>query len=169
MEISQYVRPLGFIKSELFMPSNAICYTSYNKGNHQVTYILTDVLKYNDVVRYNDSHNNRKGLQKRRFSYGMTVLKKYQLPVEVQFCFMTLLSLAFHLLRKWCRSNPCFAKLLDASFEEPSFEELCASIIQHSETYLSVKFTLDDMSFMLERSDTLFKKLTHLFFSLYPQ
>jgi hypothetical protein len=159
--ISQYVRPLGFLPGQLIMPSNAICYTSYNKGNHQVTYILTDVIKFNDVVDAADK------IKKRRMSYGMTVIKKYQQPKEVQFCLMTLLALCFHLLRQWFRQSPAFQALLDPQFVEPSFEELQHNILEQSKLHLSVPFSTQDIFYLLERSDCLFKKLIQLFQDLY--
>jgi len=159
--ISQYVRPLGFLPGHLVMPSNAVCYTSYNKGNHQVTYILTDVMKFNDVVDAADK------LKKRRCSYGMTVMKKYQKPKEVQFCFMTLLALCFHLLRKWFRKSTVFAALLDPTFVEPQFEQLRDDLIEQSKMYLSEPFSTKDIFYLLERSDCLFKKLVQLFQELY--
>ena len=157
-QLSQYVMPMGFARDKLVLPSNAICYTSYNKGNHQVTYILTDMFVFNDV---------KKAVKKHRFSYGMTVLKKFHKPKEVQYCFMVLMALAFHLFRKWCNKNVCTRHLLDASFQEPTFEELCDSILCDSQKHLSSGLTLEDMEFLLERSDTLFKKLVQLCVTLY--
>lgn len=156
--LSQYVMPMGFARDRLVLPSNAICYTSYNKGNHQVTFILTDMFVFNDV---------KKAVKKHRFSYGMTVLKKFHEPKEVQYCFMVLMALAFHLFRKWCSKNVCTQHLLDASFQEPTFEDLCDSILKDSQKHLSSGLTLEDMEFLLERSDTLFKKLVQLCVSLY--
>lgn len=156
--LSQYVMPMGFAPDRLVLPSNAICYTSYNKGNHQVTFILTDMFVFNDV---------KKAVKKHRFSYGMTVLKKFHEPKEVQYCFMVLMALAFHLFRKWCSKNICTQHLLDASFQEPTFEDLCNSILRDSQKHLSTGLTLEDMEFLLERSDTLFKKLVQLCVSLY--
>lgn len=183
--ISQYVRPLGFAAGECVLPSNAICYTSYNKGNHQVTYILTDVLRYADVVRYNNnnlasSKKRRKNVKEadggvkgsstsvKRFSYGMTVLKNWTRPIEVQFSLMTLLSLAFFLLRKWCRQNAVFHALIDPSFAEPSFEALSECIIQESYLALNVPFTEKEIHLLLKRANCLFKKLIQLFLTLYP-
>jgi hypothetical protein len=160
VHLAQYVRPMGFSPGKLVLPSNAICYTSFNKGNHQVTYILTDMFVFNDV---------KKALEKHRFSYGMTILKKFQKPQEVQFCFMILLALAFHLFRTWCRANACTKTLIDASFKEPTFEEMCDSIMVESSRHLSSKLLMEDMSFLLERADTLFKKLVQLCVTLYPQ
>lgn len=156
--LSQYVMPMGFAQDRLVLPSNAICYTSYNKGNHQVTFILTDMFVFNDV---------KKAVKKHRFSYGMTVLKKFHEPKEVQYCFMVLMALAFHLFRKWCSKNNCTKHLLDASFQEPTFDDLCNSILKDSQKHLSTGLTLEDMEFLLERSDTLFKKLVQLCVSLY--
>ena len=184
--ISQYVRPLGFAAGECVLPSNAICYTSYNKGNHQVTYILTDVLRYADVVRYNSSVSAKKRQRKhpkaastssgttttttsvKRFSYGMTVLKSWTRPTEVQFSLMALLALAFFLLRKWCRQNAVFCKLLDPTFLEPSFEALSERIVEESHLALTVPFTDKEIHLLLKRANCLFKKLVQLFLTLYP-
>lgn len=157
-DISQYVRPLGFQPGMLVLPSNAICYTSFNKGNHQVTYILTDMFVFNDV---------KKALQNSRFNYGMTVLKKFNKPKDVQYCFMVLMSLTFHLFRVWCKGNACARHLLDPSYKEPSFDSLCSLFIQDSKQHLSSDLTLQDMAFLLERSDILFKKLVELCLSMH--
>ena len=176
--ISQYVRPLGFGAGELILPSNAVCYTSYNKGNRQVTYILTDVLKYADIVRYNKTTNPKskrkskevcrstKGIK--RFSYGMTVLKHRTTPLDVQFSLLTLMSLSFFLLRKWCRSSTVFLSLLDPNFLEPTFEDLSASLIKDSADVLSIPFTDREIHLLLKRANCLFKKLVQLFIALYP-
>lgn len=181
--IAQYVRPLGFAEGELVLPSNAICYTSHNKGNNQVTYILTDVLSYKDVVKHYSKvppKNRRRPAGKdgtkagvavrrvKRFSYGMTVLKPHTKPREVQFCLLALLSMAFHLLRKWCRQNPAFAPLLDQNYRELSFEELTHCLLQKSVQVLSSPFSELDIFLLLKRSDCLFKKLVKLFLAMYP-
>ena len=190
--ISQYVRPLGFVQGELVLPSNAICYTSFNKGNNQVTFILTDVLKYADVVKYFSTMPAKKRRQRafklqvddmssagvssskgqarrvKRFSYGMTVLKEYSKPREVQFCLLALLSMAFHLLRKWCRMNTPFASLLDATYVEPSFEDLTLCLVKKSEKMMDTPFTEVEIHLLLKRAHCLFKKLVELFLKLYP-
>ena len=182
--ISQYVRPLGFGAEELVLPSNAICYTSYNKGNRQVTYILTDVLKYADIVRYNKTTvpkskrrarradtnkvSEAKSVNPKRFSYGMTVLKDRVTPLDVQLSMLTLMSLAFFLLRKWCRSSQAFSSLLEPAFVEPSFEELSASLIQESGRVLTTPFSDREIHLLLKRANCLFKKLVQLFLALYP-
>lgn len=168
MNISQYVRPLGFCPGELVLPSNAVCYTSYNKGNNQVTYIVTDMLEYNDVINYYDAVSEKKKKQG-RLSYGMTVLKKFSKMMEVQFCFMTLLALSFYLFRKWCRLNKAFSKLLDVSYIDPSFEQFKSLIIEDSRKYTDSGFSNEDFDKLLQRADVLFKKLVHYFFQLYPE
>ena len=165
--ISQYVRPLGFSKGELVLPSNAICYTSYNKGNRQVTYILTDVLKYSDIVNFNKLEKTKRSKHVKRFSYGMTVLKNWTSPIDVQFSLLALLSLAFFLLRKWCRSSPSLSLLLDPTFQEPSFEELSALLIQESAAVLTTPFTDKEVHLLLKRANCLFKKLVQVFLVLY--
>ena len=173
--ISQYVRPLGLASGELVLPSNAICYTSYNKGNRQVTYILTDLLKYADIVSFNkllkpkkkqSTQSDTKNVK--RFSSGMTVLKNWTKPLEVQFSLLALLALAFFLFRKWCRSTPALTVLLDPLFQEPTFEELSASIIRQSASVLRIAFTEKEIHLLLKRANCLFKKLVQLFVSLYP-
>ena len=189
--ISQYVRPLGFRAGELVLPSNAVCYTSYNKGNRQVTYILTDVLKYADIVRYNKTINPKIRRSKsttkktgkhvppsgerpqsvknvKRFSYGMTVLPNRITPLEVQFSLLSLMSLSFHLLRKWCRLSDVFHGLLDHRFYEPTFEELSANLMQESANWLRNPLTEPEIALLLKRANCLFKKLVHLFMTLYP-
>ena len=166
------------------LPSTAICYTSYNKGNRQVTYILTDVLKYADIVRYNKTTvpkskrrarradtnkvSEAKSVNPKRFSYGMTVLKDRVTPLDVQLSMLTLMSLAFFLLRKWCRSSQAFSSLLEPAFVEPSFEELSASLIQESGRVLTTPFSDREIHLLLKRGNCLFKKLVQLFLALYP-
>jgi hypothetical protein len=97
-DIAQYVRPLGFAPGELVLPSNAICYKSYKKG--QVTYMLTHLLRYADVCRCTSGALSKKKKKEsnnnsdsgRRFSYGMTILKDRTHSLDVQFCLLTLLA-----------------------------------------------------------------------------
>lgn len=98
----------------------------------------------------------------------MTVIEEYKEYIEVQFCLMSLLALAFHQLRLWCRRNPCFHALLDPNFEEPSTEELKVAIVIDSMRYMTKPLTEDVLEVLFKRSNHLFQNFVKLFFLLYP-